>query len=421
MNYAAPKGTRDILPPESATWQAIEAIFSEIAGLFGYGEIRIPTFESTEVFQRGVGDGTDIVQKEMYTFNDKGGRSITLRPEGTAGVVRSFVQRGMSSLPYPIKLYYMANMFRYENVQEGRYREFHQLGLESFGAEGPEIDAEIIALLQLFFDRLGLKETHLNINSIGCPTCRAEYHQALQDYYRPHLAGLCEDCQKRFDKNPLRLLDCKNEHCHEVAQRAPILLDYLDDDCRAHFVNLQEELNALGLKYQVEPRLVRGLDYYTRTVFEYVSDHVGTQGTICGGGHYDMLVQAFGGPKVPACGFAMGEERLLLEMAAQGIELTRPEKPSLFIASMGEEAGKIARRLAFQLRALGAVVETELCGRGLKGQMKYAGKSGLRYSMVLGDNELSSQEAELKNMFTAEKTRINFAEPQSILNVITRG
>ncbi len=421
MIYAAPKGTRDILPPETAQWQAIERLYSEVAELFGYGEIRIPTFESTEVFQRGVGDGTDIVQKEMYTFDDKGGRSITLRPEGTAGVVRSFVQRGMSSLSYPIKLYYMLNMFRYENVQEGRFREFHQLGLESFGAEGPESDAEIIAMLQLFFDRLGLKETHLNINSIGCPDCRAVYHEALKNYFRPHLPELCEDCRKRFDKNPLRILDCKMDRCKAVAQAAPLLQDYLDEGCRDHFEGLKTELDAMGLSYRVEPRLVRGLDYYTRTVFEYVSDHVGTQGTICGGGRYDKLVEALGGPSVPACGFAMGQERLLLEMAAQGVELDQVQRASVFIGSVGEAAGLTARRLAHQLRQRAVVVQTELCGRSVKGQMKYAGKSGLRFSMILGDNELSSGEAELKDMTNGEKTRVNFSDVETLLKALMRG
>ncbi len=421
MNYAAPKGTRDILPPETAEWQAVERLFSEVAGLFGYGEIRIPTFESTEVFQRGVGDATDIVQKEMYTFDDKGGRSITLRPEGTAGVVRSFVQRGMSSQPYPIKLYYMLNMFRYENVQEGRYREFHQLGLESFGAEGPEIDAEIIALLQLFFDRVGLKETHLNINSIGCADCRAVYHEALKDYFRPHLNELCEDCRKRFEINPLRILDCKVERCQTIAKEAPLLQDFLDDDCRTHFEGLKKELDALGLKYRVEPRLVRGLDYYTRTVFEYVSDHVGTQGTICGGGRYDKLVEALGGPKVPACGFAMGEERLLLEMAAQKVSLMPEQSASLYIGSIGDEAGIAARRLGFALRTKGIRVETELCGRGVKGQMKYAGKSGLRYSMILGDNELATQTAELKDMNSGEKQTVRLDDAEALYTALTKG
>lgn len=421
MNFTAPKGTRDILPPESSQWLAIERVFSEVAELFAYGEIRIPTFENTEVFQRGVGDATDIVQKEMYTFNDKGGRSITLRPEGTAGVVRSFVQRGMSSLPYPVKLYYMLNMFRYENVQEGRYREFHQLGLESFGAEGPEIDAEIIAMLQIFFDKIGLKETHLNINSIGCPDCRKVYHDALKDYFRPHLSTLCEDCQKRFETNPLRILDCKVEHCKSLAKNAPVLLDFLDDDCKQHFEGLQKELDTLGLSYRVEPRLVRGLDYYTRTVFEYVSDHVGTQGTICGGGRYDKLVEALGGPAVPACGFAMGEERLLLEMNAQGVSIELPQRSSIFIGSMGEEAGRVARKLAYQLRQRGVLVETELCGRGVKGQMKYAGKSGLRYSMILGENELTSGTAELKDMTNGERETLEFKNLELLYAALMKG
>lgn len=398
------------MPPESALWQYVEGVFASVSEAFGYGEIRVPTFESTEVFQRGVGDGTDIVQKEMYTFDDKAGRSMTLRPEGTAGVVRSFIQRGMASLPFPVKLYYALPMYRYENVQEGRMREFHQLGAECFGAAEAASDAELIAMLQLFFERIGLRETRLNINSIGCPSCRADYHRALRDYFAPRLDALCADCRRRFEQNPLRILDCKVEDCRRHAEGAPLLADYLDEDCRAHFEALKAELGALGLSYRVEPRLVRGLDYYTQTVFEYVSEHVGTQGTICGGGRYNRLVGLMGGNEVPACGFALGQERLLLEMRAQGVEPALPEAPSLFIASLGAAAGRRARQLALELRRRGVKAETELCGRGLKGQMKYAGKSGLRFCLILGEDELASGSAALRDLRTGEQRPVEFNE-----------
>lgn len=418
MNYVAPKGTKDILPSEVKSWQALESLFSQVAERYGFGEIRVPTFESTELFQRGVGDGTDVVQKEMYTFLDKGGRSMTLRPEGTAGVVRSFIQRGMSSLPFPIKLYYMVNAFRYENVQEGRYREFHQLGVEALGSAEPEVDAEVIALLQQFFEAIGLKETKLHLNSIGCPLCRSAYEAALKAYYEPKRAELCSDCQTRMERNPMRLLDCKQSACQKIATEAPIILDYLDEGCEAHFARVRELLERLAVPYEVTPRLVRGLDYYTKTVFEYVSENVGTQGTICGGGRYDGLVEELGGPSVPACGFAIGEERLLKEVQAQGISLVEENVQGLFLAHRGDEAKLKAFQLAQELRKAGLHCQTDVCARSLKAQMKYAAKSGLSHVLVLGETELESGQGQLRRLSDGKETLVEWNELDSLLQAM---
>lgn len=398
MKVNAPKGTQDLLPDVTAAWQAVERRFAEICALYGYEEIRVPTFEHTEVFQRGVGDTTDIVQKEMYTFNDLGGRSLTLRPEGTAGVVRSFVQNGMASKPFPQKLYYMITAFRYENVQKGRYREFHQLGVEAFGSEGPLIDAEMVAMLAHFFNSLGLKKLDLQVNSIGCPDCRARHKEALLAYLMPHKAELCEDCQSRLERNPMRVLDCKNESCQRITAEAPMMIDYLDEDCKAHFEGFTSALDALGVEYRVNPRIVRGLDYYTRTVFEFVSENVGTQGTICGGGRYNGLVESLGGSQVPGIGFAMGEERLLIELEAQGVLQNERTLPAIFIAGIGDQAVAAAQTVAQKLRLRGVAAESELLGRSLKAQMKYAGKSGAKYLMVLGDQELEAGRASVRSL-----------------------
>lgn len=398
MKLSAPKGTRDILPDEIGTWQEVERIFQETCHLFQYGELRLPTFEHTDLFARGVGDTTDIVQKEMYTFDDKAGRSMTLRPEGTAGAVRAFIEHGMASKPFPVKLYYMLNLFRYENVQTGRYREFHQLGLEAFGSAEPSLDAEIISLLDLFFKRLGLKHTSLKLNSLGTKESRARYRDVLKDYYRPHLKGLCTDCQNRFEANPLRLLDCKVAHDQEIAKDAPLMLDYLDEADKKHFDEVLALLDAWGIPYEVDKRIVRGLDYYSRTVFEFVSDNVGTQGTICGGGRYDGLVETLGGPGVPACGFALGQERLLMEMKAQGINLVAKKEASIYIASLDDAARHYASKLVIDLRKAGVHAAFDLLGRSLKAQMKYAGKQNFDYTMVLGSDEISSAKANLRRM-----------------------
>lgn len=410
MLTRAPKGTRDILPAEIGRWQHVERLFAETCRRFGYAEIRVPTFEHTELFQRGVGDTTDIVQKEMYTFPDKAGRSLSLRPEGTAGVVRSYIENGMASLPAPVKLFYMLTAFRYENVQKGRYREFHQFGVEAFGAAGPEVDAEIIGLLAAFFRSLGLRQTSLRINSIGCPDCRTAYHGILRDYLEPRLEGLCRDCRNRFDRNPLRILDCKEERCRQATTGAPALLDHLDAPCRDHFDRLRDALSTLDIAYSIDKGIVRGLDYYTRTVFEFVSDHVGTQGTICGGGRYDGLVEACGGAPTPGMGFGLGVERLLMELDAQGVSQPGNPGPDLYLAPAGDGARPAAARLAQGLRERGVSVETDLCGRSLKAQMKYAGKIGARRTVVLGDDELASGRVRIRDMATGAEEEAGLDE-----------
>jgi histidyl-tRNA synthetase len=398
MKYSVPKGTRDILPDDIYRWQKAEKVFAEVCGQYGYEEIRTPTFEHTELFLRSVGDTTDVVQKEMYTFEDKGKRSITLRPEGTAGVVRSFIENGMTSLASPVRLFYNVSAFRYENVQKGRYREFHQFGLEAFGAAGPVIDAEIISVLVLFFARMGLSQTKLCINSIGCPTCRTAYNAILMDYYRPNLARMCGDCKDRFEKNPLRMLDCKEVYCHGLAADAPKLLDHLCPDCLEHFEGLKACLDSLGIAYSVDPGIVRGLDYYTRTVFEFISEHVGTQGTICGGGRYDGLVETMGGQPTPGIGFAMGVERFLMELEAQEIVIAKNPEVLLYIAAMDKNGIAYAQKLAFELRKKGIGCQTDLINRSFKAQLKYAGKMGTPYLLVIGEDEITTGSAKLKRM-----------------------
>lgn len=418
MKYSVPKGTRDILPEEIYRWQKAEQVFAQVCGQYAYQEIRIPTFEHTELFLRSVGDTTDVVQKEMYTFEDKGKRSITLRPEGTAGVVRSFIEHGMTSLPSPVRLYYNITAFRYENVQKGRLREFHQFGLEAFGAPGPAVDAEVISILVLFFARMGLTQTRLCINSIGCPVCRTAYNEILMDYYRPNLDRMCRDCKERFDKNPLRMLDCKEEYCHGLASDAPKLLDHLCPDCRQHFDGLKACLDSLEITYTIDPGIVRGLDYYTRTVFEFVSEHVGTQGTICGGGRYDGLVESMGGQSVPGVGFAMGVERFLMEVQAQGIEIPRKTDVLMYIAAMDSDSSAYAQKLAFSLRKEGIGCETDLVGRSFKAQMKYAGKKGAPFLLALGGDETHTGKARIKRMSDGEQFDIELNDLASIAQVV---
>lgn len=407
MLIKAPKGTKDILPSEVYKWQYIEKKIAELCNSFGYKEIRIPVFEHTELFQRGVGDTTDIVQKEMYTFQDKGGRSITLRPEGTAGVVRSYIENGMASLAMPIKLYYNITAYRYENVQKGRYREFHQFGVECFGSKGPMVDVEIISMLSMFLDRLGIKGVELNINSIGCPKCRGEYNKKLLEYFKPNLDNLCTTCKGRYERNPLRIIDCKEEKCKVYTKDAPALLDNLCEECKSHFEGVKEGLENLGIKYNIDKNIVRGLDYYTKTVFEFVSNNIGAQGTVCGGGRYDGLIAECGGADTPGIGFAIGIERLLMVMENQGIEIPQPKAIDVYIATIGENAQKFAQKLVYKIRQEGFSAETDLMGRSVKAQMKYADKLGAVYSLVIGDNEVKSNKAVLKNMLTGEAKDIS--------------
>lgn len=417
MLTRAPKGTRDILPNETPIWRKLENILHNICSIYGYKEIRTPVFEHTELFSRSVGDTTDIVQKEMYTFEDKSGRSITLRPEGTASVVRSFIENGMSSEPMPVKLYYMITAYRYENVQKGRYREFHQFGAEAFGAEGPGIDAEIIGMLSHIFMETGIKKIKLNINSIGCPACRTTYNETLKKFAKTRENMLCSDCANRIERNPMRLLDCKEESCREIMNDAPVLIDYICKDCLDHFEGLKKELTSMAIPFNVDKAIVRGLDYYTRTVFEFVSDSIGAQGTVCGGGRYDGLVEMCGGSPIAGIGFGLGIERLLLQMKSEESEITASEKNRLFIATTGKDIDEYAANITFTLRKKGLPVERELTGRSLKAQMKYAGKSCSKYVLVLGDEEIASGKAKLRNMQTGTTSDI-YLNTDSILKEI---
>ena len=396
------KGTQDVLPADTYKWQFVERLFLDTAKLYGFNEIRIPTFEDKSLFIRSVGDTTDVVQKEMYTFTDLGGRELALRPEGTAGINRAVIESGLINEALPVKLCYNLSCFRAEKPQAGRFREFHQLGMELFGSHSPAADAEVISFVNDFFAALGLSNISLEINSIGCPNCRKHYHAALKEYFEARKADLCDTCLTRLDKNPLRILDCKSPVCKEIAKDAPIGLDYLCDDCKEHFEGLKKRLDALGIAYTVNPRIVRGLDYYTKTVFEFVSGDIGAQSTVCGGGRYDGLIKSLGGADQPGIGYAMGVERLLMALEAQGIEIPRPAPCDLYIASMGEAASVFAMKLAADLRSEGFAAESDLIGRSLKAQMKYADKIGAKYSMVIGDNELAEGRAKVKNMSTGE-------------------
>lgn len=401
------KGTKDVLPSEVYKNQYIEATCLGVAENFGYKEIRTPVFEHTELFQRGVGDTTDVVQKEMYTFDDKGGRSITLRPEGTAGAVRSYLENGLCNEALPQKVCYVGPCFRYEKPQAGRLREFHQFGVECFGTASPLADAEMISLANQVFDELGVKDLSLEINSIGCPTCRAEYHKALKEYFETRKDELCDTCKDRLDRNPMRILDCKSPVCSEIAEDAPVVTDYLCDECNEHFDSVQKYLKAMNIEYKVNPKIVRGLDYYTKTVFEFVSNAIGAQGTVAGGGRYDGLVDELGGQKTPSLGFAMGLERLQLVMDAQGCEYPEASTPDLFIVAMGEKAQLKAVEIAKDMRTEGYCALYDLNQRSLRAQMKYADKLGAKFNVVIGDNEVEQGVAKLKNMKTGESADID--------------
>lgn len=401
------KGTKDVLPSEVYKNQYIEATCLTVAENFGYKEMRTPVFEHTELFQRGVGDTTDVVQKEMYTFDDKGGRSITLRPEGTAGAARSFLENGLSNEALPQKICYLTSCYRYEKPQAGRLREFHQFGIECFGATSPLADAEMIALAKQIFDELGVKDLHLELNSIGCPTCRAEYHKALKEYFASRVDELCDTCRDRLDRNPMRILDCKSPVCSEIAKDAPVVLDYLCDECKEHFEKTKSYLDAMNIEYIVNPQIVRGLDYYTKTVFEFVADSIGAQGTVCGGGRYDGLIEELGGQHTPSLGFGMGLERLQLVMEAQGCEFPEPSRPDLFIVAMGDKATLKAVEIAKDMRDEGYSVVYDLNGRSLRAQMKYADKISAKYNVVIGDNEVDTKSAVLKDMTTGEQSNIS--------------
>lgn len=411
QKVSGPRGTQDVSPYESYKWLLLEKKLREVVDQYGFKEIRTPTFEHTELFLRGVGDTTDIVNKEMYTFEDKGKRSITLRPEGTASTVRSVLEKGILNEGLPLKAYYILSCFRYEKPQAGRLREFHQLGIELFGAQDYTADAEVIAVAAKILKDLGLDNVKLYINSIGCPNCRPAYHDKLKAYFAGHKDQLCEDCKNRLEKNPLRILDCKEEKCARIAKDAPVGLDNLCDECKEHFEGLQKTLQAMGIEYQINTKIVRGLDYYTKTVFEFVYDGIGAQGTVCGGGRYDGLFEELGGNHTPAVGFGMGIERLLLTLEAEGKSLGEDSRPDIFFAGIGEEAKIFAFAMAEKARAEGLKAQSDLMNRSLKAQMKYADKVGARYTVVLGDEEVRSMKAVAKNMMTKEQLTLDLSQP----------
>ena len=404
------KGTEDVLPKESYRWQFVEDIMRKESASYGFKEIRTPVFEHTELFARGVGQTTDVVQKEMYTFDTKGGESVTLRPEGTAGAARAVLEHGLVNDSLPIKASYFVSCYRYEKPQAGRLREFHQFGLEVYGTQSPVADAELICAAQSTFDRLGIEQLRLEINSIGCPECRANYHKALKEFFEARKDDLCETCNSRLEKNPMRILDCKSPVCSEIAKDAPKITDYLCDECKEHFSAVQKYLDAAGIEYTVNPTIVRGLDYYTKTVFEFVTDFIGAQGTVCGGGRYDGLIEELGGKHLPSLGFAMGIERLLMLMDKQGIEIPQPSTCDLYVAVMGEKASLKSFEIIKSVRDCGLIAETDIVGRGLRPQMKYADKLGAKFSMVLGDNEIDNNEATVKDMKTGEQTTLKLDE-----------
>ena len=414
-----PRGTEDILPNDSKIWRLIENTAHEICAKYGYKEIRTPVFEDTSLFSRGVGDTTDVVQKEMYTFNDKGGRSITLRPEGTASLVRSYIENSLYANPQPTKLYYLISCYRYEKPQSGRLREFHQFGLECFGSDSSATDAEIITLAFDFFKTLGVKDLSLNLNSIGCEKCKPKYNEELKKYFSSHIDKLCDTCKDRLEKNPMRIIDCKSPVCQEVCADAPRMIDYLCEDCDSHFNQLTSYLDKLNIKYTIDPNIVRGLDYYTRTVFEISSDALGAQSTVCGGGRYNGLVEELGGKPTPGIGFAMGIERLILILKSQGIELGESLGPNIFVASIVDNASLTAQKLVYDLRNKGLWAERDLCDRSVKAQMKYANKLGACYSIVIGDDEVLNNKASLKNMGTGEETVVELS-CDSIYNIIKK-
>ncbi len=404
------KGTEDVLPKDSYKWQFIEDIMRKEAADYGFKEIRTPVFEHTGLFARGVGQTTDVVQKEMYTFDTKGGESVTLRPEGTAGAARAILEHSVLNDGLPVKASYFVSCYRYEKPQAGRLREFHQFGLEEYGTADPIADAELICAANSIFERLQIKNLHLELNSIGCPVCRKEYHKALREYFEQYKEQLCETCLSRLEKNPMRILDCKSPQDKKIAENAPKVTDYLCEECREHFEAVKSYLDCAGVDYTVNPAIVRGLDYYTKTVFEFVSDSIGAQGTVCGGGRYDGLIEELGGKHVPSLGFAMGMERLIMLMNNQGIEIPRPEACDLYIAALGESAKKKAFELALRIRQSGLSAEIDVVGRGLRAQMKYADKIGAKFSLVLGDDEIEKSQAVVKNMDTGEQMNVSLGD-----------
>jgi histidyl-tRNA synthetase len=406
----APKGTKDTMPDQVYRWHYVEKKFAEICDKYGYKEIRTPIFEHTELFTRGVGDTTDIVQKEMYTFNDFGNRSLTLKPEGTSPAVRSFIEHKTYAEVQPTKIYYVTPCFRYEKPQSGRLREFHQFGVEIFGTPDMLADADVICIGNDFLQEMGITDVRLEINSVGCPKCRAKHREALKAFLKPHYDELCDTCKDRYERNPMRIIDCKSEICQAIVKDAPMMIDYLCDDCRQAFEDVQKNLDSMGIKYVINPRIVRGLDYYTKTAFEFVSTSIGSQGTVCGGGRYDDLVEELGGPPIPGVGFGLGIERLLMLMDANGYEIPQPEPVEAFIAVMGEPAKAEGLRILRELHKKGIKAEMDTLGRNIKGQFKYAARLNSKYTIVIGDDEMAKGIVQIKDMAKHEQREVKLDE-----------
>lgn len=406
----APKGTKDILPDQVYKWHYVEKKFADICRRYGFKEVRTPAFEHTELFTRGIGDTTDVVQKEMYTFKDHGNRSITLKPEGTSPAVRAFIEHKQYAEVQPTKYYYITPCYRYEKPQSGRQREFHQFGIETFGTPNMIADAEIISLANDFLNSCGITDIQLRINSVGCPECRKKHREALKDFLKPKYDALCSTCQDRYHRNPMRIIDCKSPVCHELVQGAPMMVDYLCEDCKSAFEELQENLKAMEIPFVVDPTIVRGLDYYTKTAFEFVTTSIGAQGTVCGGGRYDHLVEEIGGPPIPGVGFGLGIERLLMLMEANGAEFPEEEKPDVFIAFIGDKAKAFGLKLARDLRQEGISVRMDNLARNIKGQFKYADRLNAKYTIVIGEDELDRGIVSLKNMEKSEQKEVRFDE-----------
>ncbi|HGE69873.1 TPA: histidine--tRNA ligase [Candidatus Poribacteria bacterium] len=413
----AVRGTKDITPDEVYKWQYVESIAKDVFENFGFREIRTPIFEHTELFIKGTGETTDIVQKEMYTFTDKGGRSLTLRPEGTPPVVRSYLENNLSAEMPVTKLYYIGPMFRYERPQAGRFRQHQQIGAEIIGSSSPYSDAELISMYLHFVSKLGIEDVKLHLNSVGCAKCKPDYNLALKDYAKKHFDSLCETCKDRLDRNPLRMLDCKVESCREIFASGPVILDYLCDDCRKHFDIVIKSLNMLGLQYNINPFLVRGLDYYTKTVFEVTARGLGSQDAIAGGGRYDNLIEELGGKPTPALGFGSGQNRLIATMEAQNTPFADPPVTKIYIAPLCESAFPKAFEIAFLLRQKGVSTEIGLDGRSLKSQMKTADKLRAKYVVMIGEDEINKGFVTIRDMVSGEQEAVDF---QIVIDVLTK-
>lgn len=414
MKMQAPKGTKDMLPKDSYKWQFVENKMKDIAGTYGCKMIRTPIFEHTELFTRGVGETTDVVQKEMYTFNDKGNRSITLKPEGTAPAVRAFIENSLFNEAQPTKMYYFTPVFRYENVQKGRLRQHHQFGVEVFGSKSPSLDAEIISLAMRVFRNLGINNLKLAINNIGCPECRKKYNEELKKYLSNRYDELCDTCKSRFERNPMRILDCKSKRCKTIVDEAPVILDYVCSDCKQHFDMLQEYLKAMNIDYEIDSHIVRGLDYYSKTVFEIINDDI----TVCGGGRYDYLIEEIGGPSMPAVGFGMGIERLLMTLESNNIQIPKEDNIDLYIGSIGNTGKVYSLKLANVLRELGLKCECDHMDKSVKAQMKYANKIQAKYTVILGDEEIKNNTAKFKRMSDSQQFELKLDDSAKILDLV---